>query len=85
VFVHRAGHCAFTNAEVIVLVKALVKRLDTGAWDDAALTPSALNSAATALGSSYNSLGGLLAMSSAFTSYDPGPYPRPFPQGATAP
>ena len=85
VFVHRAGHCAFTNAEVIVLVKALVKRLDSGVWDGAALKPSALNAAAASLGASYNSLAGFLPMASAFTSFDPGPYPRPFPYGATAP
>src|SRR5262249_56209547 len=30
IFVHRAGHCAFTPAETITAVQALVSRLDTG-------------------------------------------------------
>jgi len=85
VFVHRAGHCAFTNAEVIVLVQALLKRLDSGTWDDAALEPAAMNGAATALGAAYNSLAGLLAMQPAFTAFAPGPYPRPFTRGSSAP
>jgi pimeloyl-ACP methyl ester carboxylesterase len=85
VYVHRAGHCAFTNAEVIVLIQTLVKRLDTGSWDDAALAPAAMNSAATALGAAQNSLAGFLPMQPAFTSFSPGAYPRPFPKGPTAP
>jgi hypothetical protein len=84
VFVHRAGHCAFTNAEIIVLIEALVRRLDSGSWDDAGLAPAAMNAAAAALGS-MNSLGGILPMQPAFTAFSPGPYPRPFPKGATAP
>jgi len=85
VFVRRAGHCAFTNAEVIVLIQKLLKRLDTGSWDDGALKPDAMNASALALGASYNSLAGLLAMQPAFTAFSPGAYPRPFPKGATAP
>ena len=85
VFVHRAGHCAFTNSEVIVLIKALLNRLDTGKWDDAALAPAAMNAAAAGMGASYNALGGLIAMQPAFTAFNPGAYPRPFPRGATAP
>jgi pimeloyl-ACP methyl ester carboxylesterase len=84
VFVHRAGHCAFTNAEIIVLVQDLIHRLDTGSWDDAALTPAAMNAAANGLDPALNSLAGLLAMPPAFTQFDPGPYPRPFAKGATA-
>jgi len=85
VFVHRAGHCAFTNAEVIVLIQRLLKRLDTGSWDDGALKPDEMNASALALGAGYNSLAGLLAMQPAFTAFSPGAYPRPFPKGATAP
>ena len=51
-FVHRAGHCAFTDAETIAAAQVLLKRLDTGRWDDAALTPAALNAAAQAQGDS---------------------------------
>ncbi len=85
VFVHRAGHCAFTNAEVIVLIQSLLKRLDSGTWDDAALKPDAMNASALALGARLNSLAGLLAMQPAFTDFSPGAYPRPFPKGGTAP
>ncbi|HZQ50195.1 MAG TPA: prolyl oligopeptidase family serine peptidase [Candidatus Dormibacteraeota bacterium] len=85
VFVHRAGHCAFTNAEVVVLIKALLRRLDTGSWDDSALAPAAMNAAATDLGAAANSLGGLIAMAPAFAAFAPGPYLRPFAKGAKAP
>jgi pimeloyl-ACP methyl ester carboxylesterase len=77
VYVHRAGHCAFTDAEVIILIKTLMKRLDTGAWDDTALRPDAMNASAGALGAGYNALAGLLPMQPAFITFDPGQYPRP--------
>lgn len=31
-FVHRAGHCNFTEAETIAALQALIQRLDTGTW-----------------------------------------------------
>ena len=82
---HRAGHCAFTSDEVIALMQVMLKRLDTGAWDGDALTPAALNASALALGPGLNSIGGLFAADPAFTAFDPGPYPRPFPRGSAAP
>jgi poly(3-hydroxybutyrate) depolymerase len=85
VFVHRAGHCAFTSAEVIAAIEVMLKRLDTGGWDGAALTPAGMNAAALRLGSSANSIGGFFAADPAFTGFDPGPYPRPFPRGSVAP
>jgi len=85
VFVHRAGHCAFTSAEIIAAFKVVLNRLDTGSWDAGSLTPSALNAAALALGPGTNSLGGVIAAAPAFTSFSPGPYPRPFPKGSSAP
>jgi pimeloyl-ACP methyl ester carboxylesterase len=84
-FVHRAGHCAFTSAEVISLIQVMLHRLDTGSWDDAALRPAALNAAALALGAKDNAIGGIFASSPAFADYTPGPYPRPFPKGSEAP
>ena len=33
VFVHRAGHCAFTPAETITAVQVLLNRLHTGYWN----------------------------------------------------
>jgi dienelactone hydrolase len=85
VFVHRSGHCAFTSAEVITLIKAMLQRLDSGGWDDAALAPAAMNAAALALGPADNSIAGFLAANPAFSAFAPSAYPRPFARGATAP
>jgi pimeloyl-ACP methyl ester carboxylesterase len=76
VFVHRAGHCAFSYAETIVLIQQMTQRLDKGQWDDAALQPSALNADAQAMGDSYNEVGGFLISPPAFTDFHPGLYPR---------
>jgi hypothetical protein len=81
VFVARAGHCAFTPAETITAAQTLLRRLDTGHWDDEALQPGSLNAAAAALGSADNiffSGGQIVATAPAFTAYQPFPYPRPF-------
>ncbi len=84
VYVQRAGHCAFTAAETIAAVRAMLGRLDTGRWDDAALKPAALNAEALAQGGSYNSIVGI-PIPPAFFDFNPGPYPRPFPKGSAAP
>ena len=76
VFVQRAGHCAFSAAETIALIQQMVKRLDTGQWDDAALQPAALNAGAQALGDTYQTVGGFFITPPAFTTFAPGPYPR---------
>jgi pimeloyl-ACP methyl ester carboxylesterase len=77
VFVHRAGHCAFTPAEVIAAVQVLLKRLDNGGWDDAALKPAALNASAFAQGDAMNQFFGGTAPP-AFRDFVPSEYPRPF-------
>ena len=77
VFVHRAGHCAFSPGEIIAALQVLLKRLDTGVWDDAALQPSALNSAAAALGPSANQFFGF-TLDPSFVAFKPAPYLRPF-------
>jgi len=84
-FVHRAGHCAFTSAEVISLIKVMLNRLNSGCWDDDSLRPAALNAAALALGSQDNAIGGFFAAQPAFAAYTPGAYPRPFPKGSAPP
>jgi pimeloyl-ACP methyl ester carboxylesterase len=83
-FVHRAGHCAFTEAETVAAVQVLLKRLDTGVWDDAALQPAALNAAALAQGDLENVFFGA-ATPPAFVDFSPAPYPRPFAKGALVP
>jgi pimeloyl-ACP methyl ester carboxylesterase len=76
VFVHRAGHCAFSEAETITVIEAMIARLDAGNWN-APLSPANLNAIAAGLGESYNRVGGFLISPPAFENYTPGPYPRP--------
>jgi hypothetical protein len=83
-FVHRAGHCAFTTAEVIAALNVLLKRIDTGQWDDAALEPTALNAAAAAQGVSASRVFGF-SFDPSFVRYSPSPYPRPFARGSAIP
>jgi pimeloyl-ACP methyl ester carboxylesterase len=83
-FVHRAGHCTFSAAETIAAVQALLRRLDSGRWDDGALTPAALNASALAQGSSASQVFGF-DLAPSFTSFTPAPFPRPHPKGAPVP
>ncbi len=81
VFVHRAGHCAFTPAETITSVRRLLHRMRSGQWNDPALAPARMNAAATALGPNYNiffSGGKVVPVAPAFTAFQPSLYPRPF-------
>jgi pimeloyl-ACP methyl ester carboxylesterase len=84
VFVHRAGHCTFTSAEVIAALQVLLGRLDTGRWDNATLQPQGLNAAALAQGEAANAGFGFSAAPS-FIAYEPGPYPRAFAKGSEVP
>ena len=79
VYVHRAGHCAFTPAETVTAVQTLENRLSTGQWN--VPSPAGMNSAAAALGPGLNifAVGGkVTATAPAFISYSPPKYPRPF-------
>jgi pimeloyl-ACP methyl ester carboxylesterase len=79
IFVHRAGHCAFTPAETITAAQTLLKRLNTGHWNHAALSPTALNAQAAALGPAYNIFSTAKTPTApAFLRYRPTPYLRPF-------
>ena len=71
VFVHRAGHCAFTPAETVTAFQTLIQRLDTGRWGNAT-HPDVMDAGAAALGPSFN------VYSPAFIQYEPAPFPRPF-------
>ncbi len=84
VFVHRAGHCTFSAAETIAALQVLLQRIDTGRWDDPALQPAALNSAAQAQGASANQFFGF-AVAPSFAAYEPAPFPRPFAKGSLIP
>ncbi len=52
IFVHRAGHCAFTPAETITALQTLDQRLTTGIWKN--LSVSDLNNEAAFLGAEFN-------------------------------
>ena len=85
IFVHRAGHCAFTEAETIAALQALNQRLDTGTWQN--LDPEDLNTAANTLGAMYNVLAFCpcefppppgVPTAPAFVDYVPAPFLRPY-------
>jgi pimeloyl-ACP methyl ester carboxylesterase len=79
VFVHRAGHCAFTPAETVTAVQTLENRLATGRWH--VPSPPAMNAQAAAMGPQLNIFsagGGVTATPPAFLSYSPARYLRPF-------
>ena len=87
VFVHRAGHCAFTPAETITAAQDLLHRLRAGRWGQDATDPAALNTAAAALGATYNVFASgsqLVPTPPAFLRYEPAPYLRPFDVPGTA-
>jgi hypothetical protein len=44
VYVHRAGHCAFTSPEILASMQALLRRVNTQVWSG--LTPAELDAAA---------------------------------------
>ncbi len=79
VFVDRAGHCTFTPAENLVALQTLIRRLDTGRWDDTT-NPALLNQEAAALGPGLNVLlvQSLPPQPSAFVRFQPAPFLRPF-------
>jgi hypothetical protein len=87
IYVHRGGHCNFTEAETIAALHTLVQRLDTGTWPE--LDPEELNAAAERLGARYNVLYYCflcsaiappvgVPMAPTFLNYTPAPFLRPF-------
>lgn len=78
VFVHRAGHCAFTPAENITALHTLIQRLNSGKWFNST-NPDLMNQEATALGPTYNVLPpSTTPVPSAFLAYQPAVFLRPF-------
>jgi hypothetical protein len=79
VFVHRAGHCAFTPAETVTAVQTLENRLSTGEWN--VPSPAAMNAQAAAFGPQFNIFavnGTVTPTAPAFIGYRPARYLRPF-------
>jgi len=88
IFVHRAGHCAFTPAETITAARVLLHRLNTGSWTGSALIPANLNKHAAALGPRFNIFsvnGKIVPTPPAFIQFSPPPYLRPFNLGNPIP
>ncbi|MGA2002709.1 MAG: hypothetical protein ABSG70_04970 [Terriglobales bacterium] len=76
-FVHRAGHCEFSPAEMITAMQTLQLRLSSGKWKD--LTPTGLNAEATALGPEFNVIdanGEVVSAAPAFETYKPATFLR---------
>ncbi|HEY6542093.1 MAG TPA: hypothetical protein VIZ18_14210 [Ktedonobacteraceae bacterium] len=71
VFVHRAGHCAFTPAETVTAFQTLIHRVNTGKWGDTT-DPALMNTEATSLGSTLNTA------LPAFINFQPTVFLRPF-------
>ena len=80
-FVRRAGHCAFTDAEMLTALQVLLARIDGGSWPDT-LAPAALNAAARRLGPAYAGFASGRAVAfkapPAFAAATPSPLLRPF-------
>lgn len=76
IFVHRAGHCAFTPAETLAAFQTLIHRLNTGKWE-ASTNPGLLNLEAAALGPTFNTLGNG-PVPPAFLDFEPTTFLRPF-------
>jgi pimeloyl-ACP methyl ester carboxylesterase len=45
-YVHAVGHCTFNAAETVAAITALDRRISTGRWEDALISPSRLNTSA---------------------------------------
>jgi pimeloyl-ACP methyl ester carboxylesterase len=78
-FVHRAGHCEFSDAEMLTALNALNTRLDGHSWPS--LDPAALNAQAAAYGPSYNTIANgptTIPAAPAFTQFTPPDFLRPF-------
>jgi pimeloyl-ACP methyl ester carboxylesterase len=81
-FVHRAGHCTFTDGEMLTALNVLLDRLDSGRWHVPA--SSQLNAQAASYGQSFNEISPSLGapatypVQPAFTLFTPPVFLRPF-------
>lgn len=80
IFVHRAGHCSFSPAEMLSALGSLLKRLDTGRWPD--LNPDTLNATAEVFGPTFNitvdAKGKIVPAGPSFFRFRPAQFLRPF-------
>jgi len=66
--VHRAGHCTFTDGEMLAALRAVERRVGTGRWSGT--DPASLNAAAVRIDPA--------GPAPSYQAYRPAPYPRPF-------
>jgi pimeloyl-ACP methyl ester carboxylesterase len=71
VYVHRAGHCAFTSPEILAAMQALLSRINYQAWSG--LTPAELDAAANRILVYQDQ-----ELAPAFDNFTPTPFLRPF-------
>ena len=79
IFVHRAGHCEFSPAEIITALQSLELRLSGSKWKN--LSPTTLNNEASGLGPSLNVIevnGQAVAAAPAFETYKPAKFLRQY-------
>ena len=81
-YTERAFHCAFTPAEIVAALEALMDRVQTGVWHHGADAKS-LQDRAIALGPEMNvhledDPTKPIPTDPKFTKLQPGPFPRPF-------
>lgn len=79
-YADRPGHCSFSAAEEIVVLKALFERINTGQWPN--LDTRRLNSAAGAFGDGFHKAVDVatfqdVVVQPGFTRFMPGPVLRP--------
>lgn len=76
-YLHRGGHCTHSVAELLVSMRALEHRIETGEWPD--VESATLNAAAAALGDDLNVLGRSGgAVAPTFVDFEPGAFSRPY-------
>jgi len=73
-FIHRAGHCTMTLAEVVTALDALIERIEGGSWPH--LGPRTLNDATRGQGAQSNVLVSGRPAEARFFDFDPPPFTR---------
>ena len=81
-WVDRANHCRWSQAEVAVAIDALIDRVHSGRWPDTA--PATLNTEATGYGPDWHRMldywvGAPVTVTPSFVDHRPTPMLRPFP------
>ncbi|CAN5599778.1 alpha/beta hydrolase [soil metagenome] len=75
-YVHRAGHCTMTVAEILAALDVLIERIEAGRWPDH--DPGTMNAAAGRLGTELNVLQSdqRQPMEAGFFDFEPPAFPR---------